>query len=112
LIYENAAIYVPIQMLQLQLIRHFFLMNEVTFITEASAVVYISVVCRHILATNGCKSQALVVPTMARLSNTEAATPAATSTVGIAYEGITGYSPIGQKFCNVIYFERICTRAA
>jgi hypothetical protein len=31
LIYENAAIYLPIQMLQLQLIRHFFKVNEFTF---------------------------------------------------------------------------------
>jgi hypothetical protein len=87
--------------------------NEIFIdIKEASAVVYLSVVCRHILATNGCKSQALVFPTHAVMSNTGAATPAAKSTVGIAYEGITVSSLIGEKFCNVIYFERICTRAA
>ena len=54
-------------------------------IKEDSVVVYISVVCRHNVATNGCKPQTLVFPTYAILSQTRAAT----SAVGIAYEDIT-----------------------
>ena len=73
-------------------------------IKEDSAVVYSSVLCRHHLATNGCKPQALGYPTYAILSHTSASTVAATYTVGIAYVEITCCSSLAQKFCNITKF--------
>jgi len=73
-----------VQMLQLQLIRHFFYMKEITVtniypccskwfwyynyyilmkfsvdIKQSAVVIYLSVVCRRNLVTNGCVSQAV-----------------------------------------------------
>jgi hypothetical protein len=67
----------------------------------ASVVLYLSVVCRHNLATVCCKSQVSVSPAIANISQAVASTPTATYTVVVAYRVNTGYSWMDSRYCNI-----------
>ena len=76
-----------------------------TDIIKASAVVYLSVVFRHNLATDGCKSQDL--HNLRQLQFHSLKYPLrkiSTYAVEVTVFVVTEYSPLGHKFCNITYF--------
>jgi len=77
-------------------------------IKEVSTVVYLSVVCRHNLASSVIKSQGDVEAPAYKFV-TFARTETTIPTAGVAYSvvrrGKTCHSTLRQKFCNITYFE-------